>query len=82
MKVERLRELLTKIEDGTEIFIRNSNNIFGNIQELEQVELSTYGFFGVIEPCLILNTDSSKKIETNEEEDEYIDFIGEFIKKV
>ena len=34
-------------------------NPCGNIQELEQVELSTYGSFGTNIPCLILNTNSS-----------------------
>ena len=74
MKAKRLKEILTNIDDDMEIFVRNSVNFCGNIQELEQIEVSTYGFFGVSLPCLILNTDSSKKIETNGE-DEYIDFI-------
>lgn len=75
MKAKRLKEIVNSIDDDTEVFIRNSVNPCGNIQELEQVEVSTYGFFGKDIPCLILNTDSSKEIETYEE-DEYIDFIG------
>lgn len=75
MKAKRLKELLNNIDDNTEVFIRNSVNICGNIQELEQIELSTYGFFGVSEPCIILNTPNSKEIETDEEDD-YIDFLN------
>ena len=46
MKAKRLKELLETIDDNTEIFIRNTVNICGNISELEQVEESSYGFFG------------------------------------
>lgn len=31
MKVKRLKELLNNLDDDLEIFIRNSNNICGNI---------------------------------------------------
>lgn len=75
MKAKRLKELLKNIDDETEIFIRNSVNACGNIQELEQVELSSYSSFGVIQPCIILNTASSKEIEEDEEEN-IIDYIG------
>lgn len=75
MKLGRLKELIKDMDDdGLEIFIRNSTNPCGNIGSLEQIELSTYGFFGTSIPCLILNTGHSKKIEMNEEE-EYKDFI-------
>ena len=76
MKVKQLKEILASLDDDTELFIRNSVNPFGNIQSLDQIELSTYGFFGVSVPCVILNTDSSKELETNEE-DETIDLIKE-----
>jgi len=75
MKAKRLKEILNTCDDDLEIFIRNSFNICGNIQELDQVEKSTYGFFGSSIPCIILNTDSSKKIETDEDED-IIDLIS------
>lgn len=75
MIAKRLKELLNNIDDDTEIFIRNSVNPCGNIQELEQVEVSTYGFFGEDINCLILNTDSSKEIERDKEAN-YIDFIN------
>jgi hypothetical protein len=74
MKAKRLKEILNNIDDDTEVFIRNSVNVCGNIQELEQIELSTYGFFGVPVPCIILNTPSSKDIEEDEAEN-YIDFL-------
>jgi len=74
MTVKRLKEILNDVDDELEIFIRNSVNICGNIGELEQIEVSEYGFFGTLLPCIILNTDSSKTIETNDE-DEYIDFM-------
>lgn len=74
MKIKRLKELIENVDGECEIFIRNSVNPIGNIQEAEQVELSTYGFFGESIPCVILNTNSSKEIELNENE-EVIDFI-------
>lgn len=74
MKAKRLKEILMNVDDELDVFIRNSVNPCGNIQELDQVEVSTYGFFGKKVPCLILNSSSSKEIETNEK-DEYIDFI-------
>lgn len=74
MKAKRLKEILENIDDEVEIFIRNSVNPLGNINSLDQVEFSNYGFFGKSVSCLILNTDVSKEIEVNED-DEYIDFI-------
>lgn len=74
MKAKRLKEILENIDDEVEIFIRNSVNPLGNINSLDQAEFSNYGFFGKSVSCLILNTDVSKEIEVNED-DEYIDFI-------
>ncbi|MDB2104999.1 MULTISPECIES: hypothetical protein [Bacillota] len=74
MKAKRLKELLETIDDNTEIFIRNTVNICGNISELEQVEESSYGFFGKSISCVILNTSNSKEIELDDN-DEIIDFI-------
>lgn len=76
MKVKRLKEILENIDDDTVIFIRNSVNPLGNINSLDQVEFSSYGFFGKSIPCLTLNTDVSKEIELNKD-GEYIDFINE-----
>lgn len=56
MKVSELRELLKDLDGDEEVYIRNSVNPTGNIAELEQVELSTYGFFGRSIDCIILNT--------------------------
>lgn len=76
MKVKRLKELLENVEDNTEIMIRNTINPCGNIQDLEQVELSTYMFFGSEYPCIILNTVNSKEIKEDEKGD-LIDFIND-----
>ena len=67
MKVKRLKEILESLDDEFEIFIRNSVNPLGNIQELEQVEYSSYGFFGTNLHCIILNTDSSKDLEMTDD---------------
>ena len=74
MKIKRLKEIVNELDDGLEVFVRNSVNPVGNIQELSQIEKSSYGFFGESIPCLILNTDSSKELETAENDD-IIDFI-------
>lgn len=80
MNLKRLKEIVSKLEkidninDDTEIFIRNSYNPCGNIQGLEQVELSTYQTFGITENCIILNTSNSKELEVSNNE-EYLDFI-------
>jgi len=74
MKAKRLKELLTDIDDDLDIFIRNSHNLLGNISDLEQVEVSTYGFFGESLPCLIFNTEHSKEVEVTENDD-VIDYI-------
>jgi len=75
MKVKRLKEILNNLDDDLEVFIRNSHNLCGNISELEQVEKSTYGFFGSSISCLILNTHCSKKLEMTEDEENYIDYL-------
>lgn len=75
MKVKRLKEILNNLDDDLEIFIRNSNNLCGNISELEQVEKSYYSFFGKDIPCLILNTPVSKELETTDDLENYIDYI-------
>ena len=74
MKIKRLKEILANLDDDLEIFVRNSINPLGNIQELDQIEASCYGSFGQSIPCLILNTDSSKKLESDKN-DAVIDFI-------
>ncbi len=74
MKAKRLKKLIKTVDDDTEIFIRNTVNVCGNISDLDQVEKSSYGFFGKSIPCIILNTSNAKKIELNDDE-EIIDFI-------
>ena len=56
MKVRKLKDIISNLDDNLDIFIRNSVNICGGVSELEQVEKATYGFFGDSIPCLILNT--------------------------
>ena len=74
MTVKELMEILSQIPEDTEIMIRNSVNICGNIGDLENVEISSYGFFGSSIPCVIMNTaHTAKKLEMNEEGD-YIHF--------
>ena len=76
MNVKRLIELLSGFDDETEIMIRNSFNVCGNISELRQVEKSNYGFFGVSVPCIILNTyHSVNGVGIEDEEGNSIDYI-------
>lgn len=74
MKIGRLKEILSNLDDDLEIYIRNSVNICGNIGELYQIEKSTYGFMGYSIPCIVLNTYYSKNLEEDEEEN-IIDYI-------
>lgn len=75
MIAKRLKEILENIDDNTKIYIRNSINPCGNIQELSQIEISTISTFGHLENCLILNTHSSKDLEVDSEENT-LDFIN------
>lgn len=75
MKVKRLKELLSKLDDNSEVMIRNTVNPCGNIQDLVQIELSTYMSFGSEYDCIILNTVSSKEI-TEDENGDLIDFVA------
>ena len=69
MTIGQLKEIINKIDDDTEIFIRNSVNFCGNIAELEQVELTAFEFFGKSIPCAILNTAHTKeKLATKKDE--------------
>ena len=77
MKVKRLKEILKDMPDDLEVFIRNSRNICGNIGELENVEKTTYGFFGTAIPCLVLNTQyTQKKLKwvDGKEYEEFLDY--------
>lgn len=76
MIVKDLKEILNKLDDNLEVYIRNSVNPCGNISDLYQVEKSTYGFFGTSCDCIILNTFMSKKLKTDEN-DEVIPYIEE-----
>ena len=75
MKVGRLKEILSSLDDDLEIYIRNSHNICGNIGELYQVEKSTYGFIGDEIDCIILNTYHTNKKWEEDEDENIIDFV-------
>lgn len=75
MNVKRLKEILNQLDDQAEIMIRNTVNPCGTIQDLDQVELSTYQSFGKEYPCLILNTSNAKEIE-EDEDGNIVDVIG------
>ena len=77
MRVKKLKEILKDLDDDHEIFIRNSLNIWGNISELDQVEKSTYGFFGSMLPCLILNSSVNVELNQDLEVNPYIVTNGE-----
>lgn len=61
------------VDGEIEIVIRNSVNPCGNIQRLEQVEVSSYGSYGTEVPCVILNTENSKELEIIKKK--IVDFI-------
>ena len=42
--------------DDVELFTKNSFNPVGNIGELDQIEISSYGSWGTDIPCILLNT--------------------------
>lgn len=71
MKKKDLIECLKNIDDDTEIFIQSDiSNICGNIVELDSVRKTSYGFFGILVPCVILDakayTCSKRIIEKDE----------------
>lgn len=63
MKAKELKEWLKDVDDNVDVFIRNSHNPFGNVQELSKAEESTVSFFGMQEPVVILNTESAIEME-------------------
>jgi len=82
MKIGRLKEIIKDMDDNMEFFVRNSKNPTGNISELQQVEESSYGFFGESIPCLILNTHHNMEVYQSQaylndeiDEDDIPDFL-------
>jgi len=57
MKIKNLKKILDKINDDLPIFVSRFGG-FGTVGEIDQVEKTTYGCFGAILPCIILNSDS------------------------
>ena len=53
MTVKELKEILAQYPDELEVMTKK-NNICGNIGEIHNVKESSYGFFGIEIPCIIL----------------------------
>lgn len=64
-KAKDLKEFLRNVADDTDVFIANSVNICGNISELAEAIESTYSFFGISLPCIILY--SAQNVTFNED---------------
>lgn len=77
MKIGTLRELIKDMDDNIEVFIRNSSNPFGNISDLEQIELSNYQMFGTKCPCIILNTENTDKRLPLDENGNYKELVAD-----
>ena len=73
MTVGRLKELLNKLPDDLEIYIRHSYSVCGTIAELENVEHTNAYTFGEHYRCVVLNTCRAKKLK-QDEEGNYIDY--------
>jgi len=54
LTVKELRNQLKDVPDETEVYIRCTTNICGNIKEARAAEKSTYGFFGKPIDCIII----------------------------
>ena len=75
MKVKELKEWLNKLDDGLEVFIRNSYNVCGNISELMQIEKTSYGFFGTSIDCISLNSEVSANEYKLKETGNFLQYI-------
>ena len=64
-KARDLKEFLKDKNDDMDIFIANSVNICGNISELSEARIDNYSSFGVVEPCIIL--DSAQNVTFDED---------------
>lgn len=94
MKIGRLKEILNALPkeingvniDDVELMTRNSINPVGNITDLEQVEISSYGSWGKSVPCIMLNSECDldkqgvriplEYVDANEEYGIIIDYKG------
>ncbi len=57
MTVAELRAILDRYPDDRPVFFRCHAPVIGNIREVESVEPSTFGMFGMPEPCLLLDSE-------------------------
>lgn len=53
MKVKELKEILNNFPDDFEVMTKKTE-IFGNVGYIFNAKESTYGFFGVAVPCVLL----------------------------
>ncbi|ASN70277.1 hypothetical protein 10S9_23 [uncultured Caudovirales phage] len=61
-----LKEFLESLNEETEVFVSNTFNLVGNISELAEARLDTYSSFGIVSPCVILDT--AQNVEFDEED--------------
>lgn len=61
-----LKEFLESLNDETEVFVSNTFNLVGNISELAEARFATYSSFGIVSPCVILDT--AQNVEFDEED--------------
>jgi hypothetical protein len=54
MTVKALRAALDGLDDDLPVFFRRVAPVCGNIEEAGRVEVSTYAFFGIENPCAII----------------------------
>lgn len=86
MTIGRLKEILNALPkeingvniDDVELYTRNSKNFCGNISELDQIEISSYGSFGRSIPCIMLNTEYDFDKSGNRINLEYVDLDEEY----
>ena len=57
MKVSELKEQIKDIPDDTEVYIRCCVNPTGNIVDALEASKDTYGFFGEVIDCIIIEPD-------------------------
>lgn len=61
MNIKNLKDQIKDVPDDTEVFIRSTRNICGNIIEAEKANKSTYGFFGKSLDCIIIEPSEDYK---------------------
>lgn len=54
LTVKQLKEKIESLPDDLPIFFRRVAPICGNIESAGGANLDEYSFFGIVEPCLII----------------------------